>query len=361
MKICFFASANSVHSYKWVSYFANIGWQVLWLSTYENKFREIKGVEFKQLRAPFLLALVDAWKILRVAKPTIVHAHYVGKYGLIAALSGFKPLIITAWGSDIIFGGSNFLKRPLVKFILKRASLITCDAIHMKNSMIKLGACSEKIKIVLFGIDTEKFFPNETKNNSIKIDSNNGSFRILSIRNFEKIYDIQSLIFAAEIITIKYPKVQFLLTGRGSEKTKLQSLIKKLNLQNNIKFSNYTSPEDMPKFYNSGHLCVSTSLSDAGIAGSTAEAMACGLPIVATNTGENNLWIEDDLNGFLVPPKNFRILAEKIIHLIESPKKRNIIAKNNREKIIKNNNYQVEMAKMKIFYEQIALKKAVKK
>ena len=355
MKICFLSTANSIHSYKWVSYFANIGWEVTWLSTSENNFNKVKGLTFHKLRAPFFLALIDAIRVIRSTNPSLVHAHYVGKYGLIAALSGFKPLIITAWGSDIIFGSTHFFKRFLVKYILNRSHLITCDAIHMKNAMIKLGANAEKIRVILFGVDTKKFFPEKNKSN-ISVDEKNTPLLVLSIRDFEPVYNVKSLIFAANIVLDKYPDTKFLLAGKGSEKAQLQDLIEKLKLESNIRFSGYISSEKMPQFYNSADICVSTSLSDAGIAGSTAEAMACGLPVVVTDTGENNLWIENDINGYLVPSENFKLLAKKIIHLIESPRKREQFGINNREKINNNNNYQVEMEKMREIYEKFISK-----
>ena len=351
MKICFLSTSNSIHSYKWVCYFANIGWEVIWLSTSENKFQSVKGLTFYKLRTPFVLSLLDARRIIKATDPLIVHAHYVGKYGLLGSLSGLKPLIITAWGSDIIFGGKHFFKRPLIKYILHKSKLITCDANHMKNAMIKLGVNAEKIKIILFGVDTKKFFPKKNKSNDLQKLTNN--FLVLSVRNFEPVYNVKSLIFAANLVLSKYPDTEFLLAGKGSLKPQLQALVKKLKLQKNIRFSGHISSENMPELYNSADICVSTSLSDAGIAGSTAEAMACGVPVIATETGENNLWIENDINGFLVPPDNFEKLAERIITLIESPANRKQFGINNVAKIHNNNSYQTEMKKMRVIYEKI--------
>ena len=350
MKICFLASADSVHSYKWVSYFANIGWEVVWLSTSENRFQKVKGVTFFKLRSPFFLSLYDAIRVIKSTKPSIVHAHYVGKYGLIAALSGFKPIILTAWGSDIIFNSSHFIKKPLVKYILYKSSLITCDAIHMKNAMIKLGVENKKIQVILFGIDTQKFYPEKYKR-SINFDQPDDRLVVLSIRDFEPVYNISSLIFAAEIVLSEYSNIEFLLAGKGSLKNEIENLIKKLKLEKNISFSGYISEDKMPEFYNSADICVSTSLSDAGIAGSTAEAMACGLPVIVTDTGENQIWVENNFNGYLIPPNNHELLAEKIISLIKSPLKRKQFGINNVEKIVNCNSYSIEMEKMKVLYE----------
>jgi len=102
---------------------------------------------------------------------------------------------------------------------------------------------------------------------------------------------------------------------------------------------------------------VSTSLSDAGIAASTAEAMACGLPVVITDSGENARWIEPGRNGFLVPLSEPGALAEKLLRLIDDPELRSRLGAAGRATIQERNDYQVEMAKMETLYQQIDGKK----
>jgi len=114
--------------------------------------------------------------------------------------------------------------------------------------------------------------------------------------------------------------------------------------------------DDLPGYLRLADIYVSTSLSDGGIASSTAEAMACGLPVVITNTGDNREWVKDEENGFLIPVKNPEILAEKIIYLLGNKDVCKKLGHNGREIIIKRNNYYKEMAKMEGIYYKLVQK-----
>ena len=97
---------------------------------------------------------------------------------------------------------------------------------------------------------------------------------------------------------------------------------------------------------------VSTSLSDAGLAASTAEAMACELPVIVTDSGENNLWINDGKNGFLVPVKNPEAIARRLIDLLQNIDLRREFGSKGRDIICKKNDYCVEMKKVEFFYQK---------
>ena len=189
MKICFLAGANSVHSYRWIKYFADKGHDIHWISCVPLDFDYIENMTFyeiKQFPIKELSLLYSAFKIRKLIKninPDILHAHYIGTYGLLAAMSGCNPLILTAWGSDILFAGQSKLKGPFVKYALNKADLITCDAIHMIEAINKLSVEKEKIKLIFFGVDTDKFKPGE-KNLKLREKLNlANSPTIISLRN----------------------------------------------------------------------------------------------------------------------------------------------------------------------------------
>jgi len=98
---------------------------------------------------------------------------------------------------------------------------------------------------------------------------------------------------------------------------------------------------------------VSTSLSDAGIAASTAEAMACRLPVVVTDVADNKKWVDNGVNGFVVPIKDPKSLAEKIIYLLQNENIRKKFGKINRKIIEEKNNYYKEMKKMEDIYKRL--------
>jgi L-malate glycosyltransferase len=362
MKLCFLASANSIHSYRWIKYFADKGNEIHWISLQKNEFDDLKNVKFyllKQYPTKFLDIILNAIpvkKLIKEIKPDILHAHYAGVNGILGALSGFHPFVLTAWGSDILVAGKNFLMKPLIKLALKRADLITCDAEHMKEAMIKLGVNPEKIKIIYFGIDTKKFSPGPKDEELIRKLGIENCPVVISLRNLEPIYDVETLIRAIPLVLKEISSVKFIIAGKGSEEEKLKNLAKELKVSESVRFVGFIPNNELPKYLRTVDVYVSTSLSDAGISASTAEAMACGLPVIITKTGENEKWVKDGEGGYLIPIKNPEILAKKIIYLIKNEKLTKEFGKVNRITIEEKNNYYKEMEKMEKLYEEIAKK-----
>ena len=351
MKICFLAAANSIHSYRWVKYFAEGKHQVFWISLAPLTVGpEIQNVNFYEIRKSiinpfsFLKTLSQIKKIIKKVNPDLLHAHYAGTYGLLGALTNFHPFVVTAWGSDVFL--TKGFKKMLVKFVLRKADLLTCDGENTTKAMISLDASPEKIKRICFGTDVEKFKPvNEKKQTS--------GLKIISLRSLEPLYDVETLIQAAKIVLKEFPETQFLIAGDGSRKEYLMNLTKLLNIEKNVKFIGQVQNDLLPQFLQSANICVSTSLSDSGLAASTSEAMASGLPVIVTDSGDNKKWVEENKGGFVVPLKNPEKLAEKIIYLLKNENLRKSFGEYNRKIIEKKNNYYKEMGKMEEIYKEI--------
>ncbi len=359
MKLCFIAVANSIHSVKWINYFAEKGHEVHWITLTPKINAEYNQKiifhNFNNLSNFTLLKLCfkDVKKLIRQIKPDIVHAHYAGMNGLLGALSNFHPFVVTVWGSDVLISGKSIIKRPFVKYILKKADLITTDADHMKEATVKLGINPDKIQLIYFGIDTRKFHPDKKSDDfKLKLGIENRPV-VISLRNFEPIYDLESLLQAVPLVVKQFPQAMFLIAGRGPEEKKLKSLTKKLKINNNVRFIGFVANDELPIYLASADVYVSTSLSDAGIAASTAEAMACGTSIVITDSGENKKWVTNNESGFIIPIKNPEQLAQKIIELLKDEQKRNSLGLAGRKIIVQRNDYYGEMNKMEKFYQEI--------
>jgi len=359
MKLCFLASANSIHSYRWIKYFADKGHEIHWISLQKSEFSDLQNTKFyllKQFPAKFfeiIFNVISVKNLVKKIKPDILHAHYAGVNGVLGALSGFHPFILTAWGSDILIAGKNFFIKPLIKFTLLKADLITCDAEHMKEAIMKLGTKPEKIKIIYFGVDTKKFSPGPKDKELIKKLNIENCPVVISLRNLEPIYDVETLIKAIPLVLKEVPETKFIIAGKGSEEEKLKKLAEKLKVSKSIRFVGFILNDELPKYLRTVDVYVSTSLSDAGISASTAEAMACGLPVIITKTGENEKWVKNDEGGYLIPIKNPEILAEKIIFLVKNENLRKEFGTVNRAIIEEKNNYYKEMEKMEKLYEEI--------
>jgi glycosyltransferase involved in cell wall biosynthesis len=357
MKICFLAGANSIHSYRWIKYFAESGYEISWISLAPSINKPLPNVRYFEINCErsivdLLKAALKVRGILASERPDILHVHSVGTYGVVALLSGVKNIFVTPWGSDVIYGKKSKIKRLFIGAILKRANFITCDALHMQNELIQLGVLPDRINIINFGIDTEKFSPKPFSKEIRELYELADAPCVISLRNFEKVYDIETLLRAIPEVLKNNPSVRFMLVGKGTLENKLKSLAEDLGIEKAVKFVGFVPNDQLPDTLNSMNIYVSTSLSDAGIAASTAEAMACGLPVVISDSGENSAWINDGENGFLVPVSQPNTLAEKISLLLENEALRRKMGEYARATIISRNDYLVEMAKMKRLYKK---------
>ncbi len=123
----------------------------------------------------------------------------------------------------------------------------------------------------------------------------------------------------------------------------MKELAGSLNIAESVRFISWVPHDELPRYLTAADVYVSTALSDAGIAASTAEAMACGLPVIITDFGDNRKWVEDGVNGFLIPLRAPEVLAARIIHLLKHEDDRKKFGQANRQVIEERNNWEKEM------------------
>ena len=111
MKLCFLAGADSIHSVKWVKYFADRGHEVHWISLTPPTEGDVGNAKLyltgrlslrKLYPLNLLLYAICVKRLIAKIKPDVLHAHYAGVNGLMGALSGFHPFVLTVWGSDVL-------------------------------------------------------------------------------------------------------------------------------------------------------------------------------------------------------------------------------------------------------------------
>ena len=364
MRLCYLANAQSIHTHKWVRFFVERGHDVHVISFEDAR---IEGATVHILKLPilvrnatFALKMFSTFRIRTLIKrldPDVLHAHYVTNYGLFGALCGFHPFVLTAWGADVLFGQIGryiSIVKYVAIYVLRHADLMTCDAAHMKEAMKRLGVPSSKIAVIYFGIDTQKFAPRQ-KNERLKAKlAILGAPAVVSLRNLEALYDVETLIRSVPLVINEVPRTKFVIAGKGPKEKHLMGLAKDLGVSGNVSFVGFIPNDELPQYLAAMDVYVSTSTSDAGIAASTAEAMACGLPVIVTDVADNRKWVEDGMNGFVIPVKDPETLAEKIVYLLKDERRRKEFGKRNREIIEQRNDYYKEMEKMEKIYEGLA-------
>ncbi len=343
MKLLYIAPASNPHSIRWIKKVNTIlnFEEITWI-TYEPIPNEIidNKINIKYLK---LNSIFDP-KTFKVffLKYDYVHVHSLARYLLPSLFVNNKKLVLTAWGSDIYFARKNILIKILQNIQIKNAKAITCDSDQLIKELSKITK-KEKIHRINFGTDCIIFKPNKKEP---KIS--NGSKYILSTRNFHEVYDIKTLLKAyCKLNTDIQENYKLILIGKGPCEKELKQFALDNNLKNKVLFPGYVNQVELSKLYANCQIYVSTSLSDAGIAASTAEAMASGAISLITDVRENKKWVNNyENNGVLFKPSNYKQLARKITNIINLPKKdKEIMSKNARKKILNECNISKEMIK----------------
>lgn len=368
MKICYIASP-SVHTTRWVSYFANNGHEVHLITTSKLFGEGIANVKIHLIKRygsylrivnyPLNSAssIIQFRKLIKEISPDILHGHSITEATWLGAVSRFHPFVVTTWGSDILVAPKQSkVSKWIVKYVLKRADLVTCDGEHEKESLVKLDADSRRIELVGFGTNTQKFRPRRKDIDLRKRLNIYDSPTIISVRNLKPLYDIGTLVRAIPLVLSVVPDTKFIIAGNGSERKNLENLAISLGVFDSIRFVGTLSEDDLPNYLSASDIYVSTALSDGGLSASTAEAMACGLPSVITDFGDNGKWVDDGINGFLFPLRDYQTLATKIIQLLNDEELRGEFGRVSREIIVEKNDWKKEMGKMEELYKGLVRK-----
>lgn len=366
LRICYIASANSIHTQRWINYFTQRDHEIYLISRrfpegfekFDSKVHThplVKLIPLPQTSKISMLLTSIAWilqvrKLLRQIKPDILDAHFIGVPGYLGAVSGFHPLSLTALGSDIlIMPKKSQVYKFLTKRALKTADIVVCNSETMKRELLNLGANPQKIRIIYNGVDTNKFSPSSRKLGLT------GPLKIISIRMFKPVYNMEMLIRAIPLVLEQTPETQFIIAGEGPQRKYLLSLIASLRISNNVEFVGLISHNKLPEYLASSDIYVSTSLSDSTSL-SLQEAMACELPPVITDLPGNREWITDGENGFIIPQGDIKTLANKLVYLVKNEDLRRKFGKLGREIIKEKAEYEVEMAKMEQLYREVGTK-----
>ena len=171
-------------------------------------------------------------------------------------------------------------------------------------------------------------------------------------RSFEPVYAVHDFLRALPAVVHAQPDVRVLIIGRGSLEGALRQLADKLGLAPHLHRTGFVENSQLPQYLNAADLYVSSSLSD-GTALSHLEAMACGLPVVLTDTPSSFEWVTDGHNGRIVPRQNPEALATAIVELLQDSEQRRAMARRNVAIARERADWDQNFAKLEWMYEML--------
>ena len=279
--------------------------------------------KFEMERIYGFRAIKNMWKINKYIRKNRIKIlqtfHPKGDlYGpLVGRMSG-TPIIISS-RRDLGFNRKNITIQKGINYLVQY--MIAPSKAVKKVVIEKENVSEDKVRVIYNGVDTEYFKP-EKKKFSWRSEERlqNSNFIITIIANLHKIKGVEYFIRAASLIAQKIPESRFIIIGNGSEKDFLKKLAVQFGIFEKIIF---TGIIDNIKDYlavSDAYIC--SSLSE-GFSNSILEAMAMGLPVVATDVGGNQEAVADGESGFIVPTQDYQEIASKVIELYRNHDLRN--------------------------------------
>jgi glycosyltransferase involved in cell wall biosynthesis len=341
--LCLLGDANSVHVQRWAREMLARGWCV---SVVTARPAPIDGVQ--QIVLPpvqrsrdWLWRAEAARRALQQLQPDIVHAHYVTSYGYLAARAGRQPLVMTAWGSDLLVTPrQNAWMRWLTAWSLRRAQLVTGDSQDLL-AVSRALAPGVPVQLVHWGVERSRFAPAPWAGKPVA--------DAVSLRSWEPNYRIDAIVRAFAQVHAVQPQARLHLLGGGSKNDALRSLVKDLLLQNSVQFHGRLQDAGMAAVMARCKLSISVPESDATSV-SVLESMACGLAVLASDLPANREWLPAET---LVPAGDEAALAARWLALLQDDAYAAALGQRNAERIAEHGDRRVQMDAMDAAYRRL--------
>lgn len=261
---------------------------------------------FSRIFGPLFLL----YKIKKI-KIDILHTHHVPLFMILMKVHkflGVKGIILTEHASYSI-SKSKRLQSVAYKAaeIVNYFTVVSANLKHFFTS--ETGIHKDKIQIIRNGVDTEKFNPDSNHNELEKLIPSGFQGRVLiSVGRLTEAKDYTNLFNALKLLKDKLDYF-LVIIGDGEKKKDLSEWIKNNHLEDRVVLAG--TKTNIEKYFNKADLFVLSSQRE-GLPMVILEAMASGVPVIATSVGGIPELIDHNHNGVLVPPQNSKALADEI-------------------------------------------------
>jgi glycosyltransferase involved in cell wall biosynthesis len=316
-----------------------------------------------RLGIPYAIPQVNSFKTFleTVKSNDLIHVHghpYLSSFLAAKIAKRYsKPLVLTQHNTFIEYNNiwdtvEKLNDLAIGKQVLKEADKIIVVSNATKNYVLRLGADPRKIEVLHNGVDLNRFKPlSEVKDEMRKkLGISEDACVVLTVRRLVYKNGIDTLIESAEIAVKKNPKLVFVVVGKGPDFEEVKEKIVQLGMQRNLRLTGFVSDGDLPFYYNVADLFALPSKSGEGLPLVALEAMACGLPVIATNVGGTSE-VMNEAYGKLVPPNSPDTLAEAILEF--SRKDLSVIKKDLRIMMEQKYSWDKNVEKLGKIYEEL--------
>ncbi len=295
MKKLLLVAPNSVHTFNYIELISGYFDEILLITNRENLENNTKTIvlNFSLKKISNHFSTPNAIRnVIENYKPSLIHVHQANSYAYYSLKANKKtniPIVVSAWGSDILLSPKrNEILKRITKYILENSSAFTSDSKYMAEEMRKITPKLKlDITIANFGIEMPKTI----------VEKEN---IIYSNRLHKPLYRINKIIRAFKIFNAAQNNSwRLIIAGSGEETESLKLLSTSLFLNKYVEFTGWLGKEKNNSFYAKSKIFVSIPESDATSI-SLLEAISYSCIPIVSDLPANQEWINDMTNGFVV-------------------------------------------------------------
>ena len=291
------------------------------ISYHEVSFENYALFQYPPYETALASRMVD---VVQFEKLDILHVHYAIPHASAAYLAqqilkekGIHiPFITTLHGTDITLVGKDKSFLPVVEFSINKSNGVTTVSHSLKNDTLQSFEISNNIEVIHNFINLERFLKIE-KPHFRKLVAQDHERILIHISNFRKVKRAEDVILMFDLLSKEMPS-KLLMVGDGPERQKCEELCRELKICEAVKFLG--KQEAVEELFGISDLMILPSESESfGLA--ALEAMACHVPVLASDAGGLPELIENGINGYMCPVgdvASMALYAKKILASDES-------------------------------------------
>jgi glycosyltransferase involved in cell wall biosynthesis len=324
MRLCFIGDPRAVHTQRWVNWFAARHEVTLIATAEDDALKEFRICSLPSVRARRGTRLWSSTRAVRSVlsehRPDVLHAHFINESGWFAAAAGFRPVVVTAWGSDVYRAPAESpLARRLNPWAVRRADWVTCDSTDQARVLRSWGVSQNRLSVINWGVDRHAFHPGVSGHTmrarlSIPVQAR----VILSPRqwlpnsNIEAVIDAHARLPSDVYLVLKrLPRFE-----RGAGRV-IEEAIAQSPQRERIRVLGEIEEHELPALYVAADVVVSLCGTD-GTPVSLLEAMATGRPVVALANESIDEWVSAPGGRTVSSPRVDEVL-DALQHYLSDP------------------------------------------